>query len=115
MAKQNNSQASTAFALGQRWLSDTETDLGLGTVIMLDNRTVTLMFPASGENRVYAAQSAPLTRITFEQGETVKSHEGWELLVETITEKDGQLSYHGIRLDTKVQQSLRTTFAQCPN
>jgi ATP-dependent helicase HepA len=110
MAKQNNSQASTAFALGQRWLSDTETDLGLGTVIMLDNRTVTLMFPASGENRVYAAQSAPLTRITFEQGETVKSHEGWELLVETITEKDGQLSYHGIRLDTKVQQSLKETF-----
>jgi hypothetical protein len=42
MAKQNNSQANMAFALGQRWLSDTETDLGLGTIIMLDNRAVTL-------------------------------------------------------------------------
>lgn len=43
-----------SFALGQRWISDTESDLGLGTVVALDARTVTLMFAASEENRVYA-------------------------------------------------------------
>lgn len=47
-----------AFALGQRWISDTESDLGLGTVVALDARTVTLMFAASEENRVYASNDA---------------------------------------------------------
>ena len=40
------------FALGQRWISDTETDLGLGTVVAIEGRMVTLLFPASGENRI---------------------------------------------------------------
>lgn len=38
-----------AFAIGQRWISDTESDLGLGTVVAIDARTVTLMFAASEE------------------------------------------------------------------
>lgn len=50
-----------SFALGQRWISDTESDLGLGTVVALDARTVTLMFAASEENRVYARSDAPAT------------------------------------------------------
>ncbi|MDP5133674.1 MAG: RNA polymerase-associated protein RapA [Paraglaciecola sp.] len=98
------------FALGQRWLSDTESDLGLGTIILLDNRTLTVLFPATGETRVYAAQSAPLTRIQFEAGDTVKCHEGWELLVERITEQDGQLTYYGTRLDNKHAAALKETF-----
>jgi ATP-dependent helicase HepA len=98
------------FALGQRWLSDTESDLGLGTIILLDNRTVTVLFPATGETRVYAAQSAPLTRIQFEVGDKVKSHEGWELLVERLSEQNGQLSYHGLRLDNKSTVVLKETF-----
>ncbi|MCV5855635.1 hypothetical protein OFN53_33965, partial [Escherichia coli] len=52
------------FALGQRWISDTESDLGLGTVVAMDARTVTLMFAASEENRVYARNDAPVTRVT---------------------------------------------------
>ena len=39
------------FTLGQRWISDTESELGLGTVVALDARMVTLLFPAIGENR----------------------------------------------------------------
>lgn len=49
------------FALGQRWISDTESDLGLGTVVAMDARTVTVMFAASEENRVYARTDAPVT------------------------------------------------------
>lgn len=52
-----------SFALGQRWISDTESDSGLGTVVALDARTVTLMFAASEENRVYARSDAPVTRV----------------------------------------------------
>jgi ATP-dependent helicase HepA len=100
----------TTFALGQRWLSDTEIELGLGTVVATDNRSVTLLFPATGDNRVYSIQTAPLTRITFELGETVKSHEGWELEVEHVEEIDGQLIYIGERLDTKASAILKETF-----
>ena len=79
------------FALGQRWISDTESDLGLGTVVALDNRTVTLMFAASEENRVYSRNDAPVTRVTFNTGDLVDSQEGWSLKVEQVVEEQGSL------------------------
>lgn len=33
------------FAIGQRWLSDTETELGLGVLIDVDERSVSILFP----------------------------------------------------------------------
>ena len=61
-----------SFALGQRWVSDTESDLGLGTVVGIDGRMVTVLFPASGETRLYANTGAPITRVIFNVGDTVK-------------------------------------------
>ncbi|MGC7906362.1 RNA polymerase-associated protein RapA [Vibrio anguillarum] len=87
-----------SFALGQRWISDTESDLGLGTVA-LDARTVTLMFAASEENRVYARSDAPVTRVTFNSGDVVESQEGWSLRVEQVVEEQGLLTYLGTRED----------------
>jgi ATP-dependent helicase HepA len=98
------------FALGQRWLSDTETDLGLGTIVQIEARTVTVLYPATGESRVYAAQTAPLTRIEFIPGDSVKSHEGWELVVEQVHEKDHQLIYIGHRIDNNEAVTLKETF-----
>ncbi|MGY3069732.1 hypothetical protein ACVW1L_000677 [Ewingella americana] len=49
------------FTLGQRWISDTESELGLGTVVAIDTRMVTLLFPATGENRLYARNDSPIT------------------------------------------------------
>ena len=47
------------FAIGQRWLSESENALGLGIITALDQRTVTIYFPAADETRIYAAvQSA---------------------------------------------------------
>ncbi|MFT2089832.1 RNA polymerase-associated protein RapA [Paraglaciecola sp. 2405UD69-4] len=104
MAKQD------MLALGQRWLSDTETELGLGTIVLIEARTVTVLFPATGETRVYASQTAPLTRIKFDLGDTVKSHEGWELIVKHLEEKDGQLTYVGVRTDNQETVTLKETF-----
>lgn len=53
------------FTLGQRWISDTESELGLGTVVAMDARTVTLLFPSTGENRLYARSDSPVTRVMF--------------------------------------------------
>lgn len=89
-----------AFALGQRWISDTESDLGLGTVVELDARTVTIMFAASEENRVYAQKDAPVTRVIFHVGDIVDSQEGWSLKIEQVAEEKGLLTYTGIRQDS---------------
>ncbi|OOF39500.1 RNA polymerase-binding ATPase [Rodentibacter rarus] len=68
----------TSFVLGQRWLSGSENNLGLGTVTAFDTRTVTLHFPASDETRIYAIAQAPLTRIQFNKGETLNHKNGWQ-------------------------------------
>ena len=68
-------------AIGQRWLSDAETELGLGMVVEVNPRTITILFPKSEETRVYAKQNAPLSRIRFNIGDTIKDTDtcsiGW--------------------------------------
>ena len=39
------------FAVGQRWVSHADVELGLGIVVELDGRRITLHFPAVGEER----------------------------------------------------------------
>lgn len=87
------------FIPGQRWISDAETELGLGTILKLEHRTVTVVYLASGELRTYAIENAPLTRVWFDAGDRIKGHDGGDLIVNSYTEQDGILSYHGIRDD----------------
>lgn len=71
---------------------------------------VTLLFPASGENRLYARNDAPITRVVFNPGDTVTSHEGWQLQVEDVSDADGLRTYIGRRLDTDAPAELREVF-----
>ena len=87
------------YILGQRWISDAELQMGLGTIISTDGRTVTVLFLASNETRLYAQQTAPLTRVRFTQGDTVPSHEGWELTVDSVVEEGGLITYIGTKQD----------------
>lgn len=87
------------FVPGQRWISDAELELCLGTILSSDERTVQVAFPATEEVRTYAWRSAPLTRIRFLPGDVIRSQDGWSLKVETVEEADGLLSYVGIRDD----------------
>ena len=89
------------FTLGQRWISDTESELGLGTIVAVDTRMVTVLFPATGENRLYARNDSPITRVMFNPGDTITSHEGWQLEVEEVTTENGLMTYIGTRLDTQ--------------
>jgi ATP-dependent helicase HepA len=89
------------FTLGQRWISDTESELGLGTVVAIDTRMVTLLFPATGENRLYARNDSPITRVIFNLGDIVTSHEGWQLTILSIDETEGLITYIGTRTDTQ--------------
>ena len=83
------------FIAGQRWICDAELDLGLGTVLKSDFRTVTIVFLASGETRTYSQQTAPLRRAAFNIGDCVESHEGWQLKITSSIENDGLIIYEG--------------------
>jgi ATP-dependent helicase HepA len=85
------------FAIGQRWLSDTETELGLGVVIDVDERSLSILFPKSDETRVYARSNAPLSRIIFNINDEIYDQEGNLWLVESLEERFGVIRYNAIR------------------
>lgn len=81
------------FVPGQRWLSETQTELGLGIVTATDARCVRIAFPATGETRLYALRDAPLSRVAFQSGEQVRGRSGEELVVTGTREQGGLLTY----------------------
>ncbi|WOH39368.1 RNA polymerase-associated protein RapA [Thalassotalea fonticola] len=89
-----------SFFLGQRWISDTESDQGLGTVVDLAGRFVTILFTATGESRQYAIKDAPLTRVVFNEGDVVPSHEGFSITITAVVENNNLYTYTGHRVDT---------------
>ena len=74
-------------------MSEAEPDIGLGTIIETDGRMVKVDFPASGESRTYAQQTAPLSRVSFSNGETIEDQSGQFLLVEEVREEDDLFVY----------------------
>ncbi|MFU9047144.1 RNA polymerase-associated protein RapA [Acinetobacter tibetensis] len=85
------------FAIGQRWLSDTETELGLGVLIDVDERSISILFPKSDETRVYARNNAPLSRIVFNTNDEVHDQEGTQWLVESLEHHHGVVRYAVVR------------------
>lgn len=82
-----------SFAIGQRWISESENNLGLGIITALDFRSVTLHFPATDETRIYAVAQAPLTRIVLNKGEQLHHQAGWQVEVLDVQEMNGLLFY----------------------
>lgn len=95
-----------SFIVGQRWVSESENNLGLGLVTAVDNRTVSIEFPAADEQRVYAVAVAPLTRVQFQVGDVVSHEEGWQLQISDVAENQGILFYLGKRLDSGEESVL---------
>lgn len=83
------------FKIGQRWISNTEAELGLGIVSVVESRHTTITFPAAGEQRVYASNNAPLTRVLFRNGETIRDNDSNTLTITDIHDIDGYLTYIG--------------------
>ncbi|MBP7824814.1 MAG: RNA polymerase-associated protein RapA [Pseudomonas sp.] len=86
---------SQQYQPGQRWISDSEAELGLGTVLTSDGRLLTVLYPATGDTRQYALRNAPLTRVRFAPGDEITHFEGWKLTVQEVEDIDGLLVYHG--------------------
>ena len=78
---------------GQRWVSDSEPELGLGIILNGADGRVEIVFPAAGENRCYALESAPLRRVKFLPGDRITTHEGVERIVTAVREEEGLRVY----------------------
>ena len=84
------------FIPGQRVISDAELEMGLGTVLAIEERTVTIVFIATGETRIYSRETAPLSRIVFSIGDSISSHDGKNIQVTAIRENQGLVTYIGL-------------------
>ncbi len=87
---------SAQFVPGQRWISNTEAELGLGIIVNFSARRVTINFPAAGEERIYAADSAPLSRVEYPVGETVSHADGTKMVIKDRIFKNELWIYQGI-------------------
>jgi ATP-dependent helicase HepA len=85
----------TDFIAGQRWISNTESELGLGLILEVSFKRVTVLFLASDERRIYASDNAPLTRVSFAVGDIIESIDEEELTVTRLIHKDGLIIYVG--------------------
>jgi ATP-dependent helicase HepA len=86
--------ARVRFKPGQRWISVSEPELGLGEVRTVGQRTVTLWFPAAREAREYVASGdIPVRRAAFRAGDRIATRLHTEAVVEAVNERDGLLYY----------------------
>src|ERR1700712_2153057 len=85
----------SVFIKGQRWISEPEPELGLGTVMHTGNGRVQVEFKAAGEMRTYTVDQAPLKRVRFRMGDTVRTQAAKEFLVTKVVEQQGMLTYVG--------------------
>jgi ATP-dependent helicase HepA len=86
---------SQEFHAGQRWISESEPELGLGSILRVTPRTVVVEFKASAQRREYARANAPLRRVRFRAGDTVQNRKGKALKIQSISERAGLIRYHG--------------------
>lgn len=87
---------SSLFVCGQRWISNTEAELGLGIVTEIDGRRVTINYPAAAEERVYSIDNAPLSRIEYAVGKQLSTAQGVDFTVTERMEQGGCFGYAGV-------------------
>jgi ATP-dependent helicase HepA len=85
-----------SVAIGQRWVSTTESELGLGTIIDATERTLRVDFAACDEQRTYAIDNNPLGRIRLAVGDRSRMANGSSFTVSDRREVDGLLVYEAI-------------------
>lgn len=97
------------WTCGQRWVSDGEPELGLGIVRKNGDGRVEIAFPAAGETRIYATDTAPLRRVRFLPGDRIRNRAGAEVTVDKVREEAGLRIYetiHGDMSETDLSDSI---------
>lgn len=76
-------------------MSEREPELGLGLLAHLDRARMVIRYPATGDERIYAAGSPVVRRVTFRVGETIARRDGRRFSVQSLDEQDGLIVYWG--------------------
>ena len=98
---------------GQRWVSNSEPELGLGVIEKCEFGRVEVHFPASDERRQYATESAPLRRVRYAVGDTIAVRDSADAVVVAVEEKAGLLVYRTAAGDVpEGQLSAATSFSK---
>ena len=87
--------AVTEYAIGQRWVSNGEAELGLGIIKSNSGRRIEVSFPAAGEQRTYATENAPLSRVVYPVGDRVKTDEEVSFIISARHDINGCYIYQG--------------------
>ena len=87
------------FKIGQRWISNTESELGLGLILEVDFNRVTVLYLATGDKRIYASDNAPLTRAKFAVNDTVESIDNTQLTIKKLLNDDDLITYQCLDAD----------------
>ena len=107
-----NSAPKDSFSIGQRWVSEMEPELGLGAILQIDNRRITISFHDGETVRIYTKENAPLRRIKFKAGDTIHTLEGSFLQIISAEECDGLMHYNtdsGVVSETQLSSVNKIT------
>ncbi|MBC7428355.1 MAG: DEAD/DEAH box helicase family protein [Bacteriovorax sp.] len=94
---------------GQRFMSETEPELGLGILQAVENKTVKISFLAAKTERTYGSKGAPIKRVVFAVGDEVTLRSGEKITVEAIIDEEGIVDYKsstGIFNERELSDSL---------
>ncbi len=94
---------------GQRFMSETEPELGLGILSTVENKTVKISFLAAKTERTYGSKGAPIKRVVFAVGDEVTLRTGEKITVEDIIDQEGIVDYKatsGIFNERELSDSL---------
>lgn len=86
---------------GQRWISNAESELGLGLIFDADHKRITVLYLACDEKRIYARDNAPLTRVRFITGDIIASTEASNLTIQDVLDIDDLITYVCLDKDNK--------------
>ena len=78
---------------GQRWVSTSQPELGLGVLLEAGGGRITLFFAAAEEKKIFSLASAPVLRVRFKVGDEVLPRDGERVTIEEVVEEGGLLIY----------------------
>jgi ATP-dependent helicase HepA len=103
--EKSGNNVSETIIIGQRWISEMEPELGLGKILSVDHRRINIAFNDGETVRIYTRENAPLRRIKFKSGDTIRLLKGNSLAIKTVDEKNSLLYYEtdlGIICETEL-------------
>jgi ATP-dependent helicase HepA len=78
---------------GQRFLSETEPELGLGILSNVESKTIKISFLAAKTERVYGSKGAPIKRVVFSAGDEITLRSGVKFIIDEVIDNEGLITY----------------------